>query len=87
MNYHNSDLNILIVTHQSGCLNIIEPIKQNLGVANTNISMNDLAKKIMMAIENDFYKKLESNVISNASPEKLNEFGNIILSTYQNVIK
>lgn len=47
----------------------------------------DLANKIMMAIENDFYKKLESNVISNASQEKLNEFGNIILSTYQNVIK
>jgi len=48
---------------------------------------SDLAKKIMMAIENDFYKKLESNVVSSASPEKLNEFGNIILSTYQNVSK
>ena len=48
---------------------------------------NDLAKKIMMAIENDFYKRLESNVVSSATPEKLNEFGNIILSTYQNVLK
>jgi hypothetical protein len=28
----------------------IEPIKQNLGVANTNISMNDLAKKIIEKI-------------------------------------
>jgi glycosyltransferase involved in cell wall biosynthesis len=48
---------------------------------------SDLAEKIMMAIENDYYKKLESNVISNHTPEKLNEFGNIILSTYQNVLK
>jgi glycosyltransferase involved in cell wall biosynthesis len=48
---------------------------------------SNLAEKIMMAIENDFYKKLESNVISTASTEKLNEFGNIILSTYQNVLK
>ncbi len=47
----------------------------------------DLAKKIIMAIENDFYKKLESNVNSSHTPEKLNKFGDIILSTYQNVLK
>jgi glycosyltransferase involved in cell wall biosynthesis len=47
----------------------------------------DLAKKITKAIEKDFYKKLESNVISNCTSEKLDEFGNIILSTYQNVLK
>jgi hypothetical protein len=35
MNYHNTDLNILIVTHQSGCLNIIEPIKQKIPTINT----------------------------------------------------
>jgi glycosyltransferase involved in cell wall biosynthesis len=47
----------------------------------------DLANKIIMAIENDFYKKLESKVISSYTSDKLNEFGNIILSTYQNVLK
>lgn len=47
----------------------------------------DLANKILLAIENDFYKKLESNVISTCTAEKLDEFGNIILSTYQNVLK
>ena len=30
MNYHNTDYNILIVTHQSICFNIIEPIKKIL---------------------------------------------------------
>jgi glycosyltransferase involved in cell wall biosynthesis len=49
--------------------------------------VNDIAKKIIIAIENDFYKKLESNVIATCSLEKLDEFGNIILSTYQNVLK
>ncbi len=48
---------------------------------------SDLAKKIITAIEHDYYKKLESNVISNYTIEKLDEFGNIILSTYQNVLK
>ena len=47
----------------------------------------DLANKIIMAIENDFYKKLESKVISSYTSDKLNEFGHIILSTYQNVLK
>ena len=48
---------------------------------------NDLAKKIITAIDHDYYKKLESNVISTCSSEKLDEFGDIILSTYQSVLK
>jgi glycosyltransferase involved in cell wall biosynthesis len=47
----------------------------------------DLSKKIMQAIENDYYKQLEANVISNYSSKKLEEFGNVILSTYENVLK
>ena len=35
MNYHNTDLNILIVTHQSCCLNIIEPIKKEIPTIDT----------------------------------------------------
>lgn len=46
----------------------------------------DLANKIIMAIENDFYKRLESNVISSYSSKKLEELGNVILSTYENVL-
>lgn len=47
----------------------------------------DLAKKIMQAIEHDYYKQLEANVISSYSSKKLEEFGNVILSTYENALK
>ena len=30
MNYHSTDYNILLVTHGSGCLNILSPIKQKI---------------------------------------------------------
>jgi glycosyltransferase involved in cell wall biosynthesis len=47
----------------------------------------DLAKKIILALDNNYYKTLEKNVASTYSKENLDTFGNIILSTYQNVIE
>jgi len=64
-----------------------EYIKDGINGLISEPETNDLAKKIMQAIENDYYKKLEANVISNYSSKKLEEFGNVILSTYENVLK
>jgi glycosyltransferase involved in cell wall biosynthesis len=63
-----------------------EYIKHGINGLISEPEKNDLANKIIMAIENDLYKKLESNVISTCTSEKLEEFGNIILSTYQKVL-
>ena len=64
-----------------------EYIKDGINGLISEPEAGDLAKKIITAIEHDYYKKLESNVISTCTAEKLDEFGNIILSTYQNVLK
>lgn len=64
-----------------------EYIKDGINGLISEPEVGDLAKKINTAIEHDYYKKLESNVISTCTGEKLDEFGNIILSTYQNVLK
>jgi broad specificity phosphatase PhoE len=36
MNYHNTDYNILLVTHESGCLNITEPITKIISSIDVN---------------------------------------------------
>jgi len=64
-----------------------EYIKDGINGLISEPETNDLAKKIMKAIENDYYKQLEANVISKYSSKKLEEFGNVILSTYENVLK
>jgi glycosyltransferase involved in cell wall biosynthesis len=64
-----------------------EYIKDGINGLISEPETTDLANKIITAIENDYYKQLESNVISTCTPAKLDEFGNIILSTYQNVLK
>ena len=64
-----------------------EYIKDGINGLISEPEAGDLAKKIITAIDHDYYKKLESNVISTRTAEKLEEFGNTILSTYQNVLK